>query len=486
MPKTKILIVEDEAITAMDLQNSLKRLGYDAPAIVPSGERAIKKAEELKPDLVLMDIELQGAMDGIEAAGMIRNLQDIPVVFLTAYADETRIESAKLTDPYGYIIKPFKEKELRPLIELALYKHGAEKRLREREHEYQTILNSVPASLFHIDTNSVFVQVNEVLAKRYGLKPGEFKGKTTRELFPEDADGYIKSDNEVRETKEPQIGTTREITTPEGLRWVRLDKVPIKDAEGNVTGIIGLELDVTESKRAEEGRKRLVKELEAKNAELERFTYTVSHDLGAPLLSIQGFANILREDLEHADKKNVETDLTWIEKSAAKMAILLNDTLQLSRIGRVTNPPEDVPFADIVKEALEQTTEQLKTSNVEITVADALPAVHVDRMRIAEVLVNLITNSTNYMGEQSHPEIEIGVRADGEETVFFVKDTGKGIDKSQHEKVFELFYKEDESSKGTGAGLAIVKRIIEVHGGRIWIESETGKGCTVCFTLPLS
>ena len=182
----------------------------------------------------------------------------------------------------------------------------------------------------------------------------------------------------------------------------------------------------------------------------------------------------------------METDLTWIEKSAAKMAILLNDTLQLSRIGRVTNPPEGVPFADIVKEALEQTTEQLKTSDVEITVADALPSVHVDRMRIVEVLVNLITNSINYMGEQSHPEIEIGVRADGEETVFFVKDTGKGIDKSQHEKVFELFYKEDESSKGTGAGLAIVKRIIKVHGGRIWIESEKGKGCTVCFTLPLS
>jgi len=137
--------------------------------------------------------------------------------------------------------------------------------------------------------------------------------------------------------------------------------------------------------------------------------------------------------------------LTWIEKSAAKMAILLNDTLQLSRIGRVTNPPEDVPFADIVKEALEQTTEQLKTSDVEITVAEALPSVHVDRMRIVEVLVNLITNSTNYMGEQSHLEIEIGVRADGEETVFFVTDTGKGIEKSQHEKVFELFYKEDES-----------------------------------------
>jgi len=103
-------------------------------------------------------------------------------------------------------------------------------------------------------------------------------------------------------------------------------------------------------------------------------------------------------------------------------------------------------------------------------------------MRIVEVLVNLIENSINYMGEQRHSEIEIGYRVDDE--VFFVRDNGIGIDPGQHEKVFELFYRVDRSSEGSGAGLAIVKRIIEVHGGRIWIESEKGKGCTMCFTLP--
>ena len=117
--------------------------------------------------------------------------------------------------------------------------------------------------------------------------------------------------------------------------------------------------------------------------------------------------------------------------------------------------------------------------------ANDFPTVHVDRMRIAEVLVNLIVNSINYRGEQPHPEIEIGHRIDNGERVFFVKDNGIGIDKSQHEKVFDLFYQVDTSGKGTGAGLAIVKRIIEVHGGRIGGESEKGKGCTVCFTLPV-
>jgi signal transduction histidine kinase len=104
-------------------------------------------------------------------------------------------------------------------------------------------------------------------------------------------------------------------------------------------------------------------------------------------------------------------------------------------------------------------------------------------MRIVEVLTNLMENSIKYIGDQPHPSLELGCRLDGDETVFFVKDNGMGIDPSQHDKIFELFYKVDKKSEGSGAGLAIIKRIIEVHGGRIWIESELGKGCTVCFTL---
>ena len=140
-----------------------------------------------------------------------------------------------------------------------------------------------------------------------------------------------------------------------------------------------------------------------------------------------------------------------------------------------------------MEDALEQTAEQIKSSGVDISVSENLPTVHVDRMRIAEVLVNLIVNSINYRGEQPHPKIEIGHRIDNGEGVFFVQDNGIGIDPGQHEKVFDLFYQVDSGGKGTGtgAGLAIVKRIIEVHNSRIGIESEKGKGCTICFTLPV-
>jgi len=168
----------------------------------------------------------------------------------------------------------------------------------------------------------------------------------------------------------------------------------------------------------------------------------------------------------------------------------LRYTLELSRIGRITNPPEDVSFKDIVKNALDQISGEIgyKEKDIEISLEDSISKkdkiVHVDKKRIVEVLTNLIGNGIKYMGSQVHPKIEIGYRS--EENVFFIRDNGIGIPPDQHEKVFQLFYKMDKNSGGSGAGLAIVKRIVEVHGGRIWIESEgdEGEGSTFCFTLP--
>ena len=233
-------------------------------------------------------------------------------------------------------------------------------------------------------------------------------------------------------------------------------------------------------------RKQLIKELEAKNAELERFTYTVSHDLKSPLVTIRGFLGFLERDAISGDMTRLKTDMTRIVVATDKMQRLLTELLELSRIGRMMNPPQAVPFETIVREALELVHGRLAARGVQVEVAGDLPVVYGDRVRLVEVMQNLIDNACKFMGDQADPRISIGVRGsdrDGKPIVF-VRDNGIGIDPQYHAKVFGLFDKLDPKSDGTGIGLALVKRIIEVHGGKIWLESESGHGATFCFTLP--
>lgn len=244
-------------------------------------------------------------------------------------------------------------------------------------------------------------------------------------------------------------------------------------------------LDITDRKRAERERDELIAMLEAQNAELERFTYTVSHDLKSPLITIKGYIGMLFEDFQEMDATSVKSDLSRISNAADKMGNLLEDLLELSRIGRLANPPENVSLAELADETLELLQGQLKAKRVKVEVSRDLPVVYGDRTRISEVLQNLVDNAVKYMGTEGEPRIEIGSRRDGDETVCFVRDNGIGIEKRFQEKVFGLFDQLDPKVEGTGIGLALVKRIVEVHGGRLWVESEgKGHGSTFCFTIP--
>ncbi len=236
--------------------------------------------------------------------------------------------------------------------------------------------------------------------------------------------------------------------------------------------------------RAEQIREDLVNDLESKNAELERFTYTVSHDLKSPLITISGFLGLLRQDIENSDAERVEQDMSRIANATDKMELLLNDLLKLSRAGRLVNPLAYIRLYDIALEAEELVSGQIADGKVEVVIHDNLPEAYADHPRMREVYQNLLDNAVKYIGETEDPRVICGARLDGDEVVCFVEDNGIGIPPEYRAKVFELFDKIDNETAGSGVGLSLVKRIVEHHGGRIWIESVSmGSGSRFCFTL---
>jgi signal transduction histidine kinase len=228
-----------------------------------------------------------------------------------------------------------------------------------------------------------------------------------------------------------------------------------------------------------------VGELEKRNDELERFTYAVSHDLRSPLVTVMGFLGAVEDAAVRGRTEQLRSDMERIRSAASRMDRLLKELLGLSRVGKLTREPQTVAFAELVREASALVTGRLRERGVVLDVAPGLPLVRGDRQRLVEVLQNLLDNAAKFMGDQAHPRVEVGARADNGTPVFFVRDNGRGIEPRYHEKVFGLFDRLDPQDDGTGIGLALVKRIVELHGGRIWVESDgPGHGSTFCFTLP--
>ena len=245
--------------------------------------------------------------------------------------------------------------------------------------------------------------------------------------------------------------------------------------------------DISLNKWWEAEREKLIAELEQKNTELERFTYTVSHDLKAPLITIRGFLGFVNEDARAGNMARLEKDMQRINDATEKMQRLLADLLELSRVGRVSQKLTHISTNELIKEVAELLHGPLMVGKVELRVATNLPPIFGDRPRISEVFQNLIDNAAKFMGDQANPRIEIGVdgQLDGN-PVFYVRDNGIGIPPQFQDRVFGLFDKLDPLSEGTGIGLALVKRIVEMHGGKIWLESQLNQGATFFLSLPQS
>jgi PAS domain S-box-containing protein len=303
-------------------------------------------------------------------------------------------------------------------------------------------------------------------------------------LHPDDV-AQDARDMEILRQNRSVASELRTVCKDGSVRWVRIYALPVWDEKNRkLAGIYGAVQDINARKAAEAEREALIRELEARNAELERFTYTVSHDLKSPLITIRGFLGHIEQAAIEGKVDALRADMDRVYKSTAKMHQLLDDLLELSRIGRLAKAPEQVPFEAIVRDALDRTHGRLSTQKVVVEVQEDLPSVRVDRDRLVEVMQNLIDNAAKFMGGQPEPRIWIGTRGHEGDLAFFVRDNGLGIEPRYRERVFNLFDKLDPKSAGTGVGLALVKRIVEVHGGRVWLESAGyGQGSTFLFTL---
>ena len=235
--------------------------------------------------------------------------------------------------------------------------------------------------------------------------------------------------------------------------------------------------------KAEQEREAVIQQLNRKNLELDRFAVRVSHDLKTPLITLAGFLGYLDRDIKAGDRERAQKDFAQINEAARTMGKFVDELLDLSRVGRIANPPRDVPFDEIVREALKAAEGLLEAKQVRVEVESFFPIVHADRARLVQVMQNLIVNAVKFMGDQPHPLIRIGFEEKDGEHIFSVGDNGIGIAQEDHERIFELFNKLDPHTDGTGIGLGLVKKIIEVHDGRIWVQSEPGKGATFFFTL---
>lgn len=354
----------------------------------------------------------------------------------------------------------------------------ADEALRESEEKFRSLFENItegvalyeilhetdnPVKYCIIDTNPAFREYATYYVKAEA-------GKSINEIFQQNMLPYFHEFAKVAETRNP---FKFEAQFPNLNKYFVINVISPK--KGQFATVLE---DITEHKRIEA-------ELKQRNEELTRFIYTVSHDLKSPLVTIKSFSSYLMEDIANNDTESLNRDVSYIQNSTDKMGKLLEELLELSRVGRKEKSQKNVSLREIVAAALDMVAGRIKDKNIQVKISGPEVMLFGHTQRLVQLYQNLIDNAAKFMSNQPDPLIEIGTFLNNEkQIVLFVRDNGSGIDPQYHHKLFGLFEKLDPDTEGTGIGLALVKRIVEVHDGSIWFTSEgAGKGSTFFFTL---
>ncbi|MEW5814979.1 MAG: ATP-binding protein [Spirochaetota bacterium] len=493
MKKVSVLIVEDEGIVAMDMQTRLKQHGYEIVDLVVSGEAAIQSARLKRPDLILMDILLKGDLDGIETANLIKKELDVPIIFVTAYADKNTLERAKVIDAFGYIIKPYHERELYTNIEIAIYKHRIERKLRESEKRLDIILRSMTDGVIALDENRKITFINPAAEKMTGWTKSESINRNIDEIFPVSwNDGERKNSHESFDF----IYTVNTVFKTRDDRYITIEKTeaPLLEGPDNYVGSVIIFRDISERRQYETALLRAKNAAEAANRAKSEFIANISHELRTPLNSILGMVE-LAFDLA-GNKEEIEY-LNIIKHSGETLLNVINSILDFARIeaGEIKKRSGAFNIENLLKTSIKKYKNNASKKNIDIQLAIDPKCTRMpvgDFANLQKIVEKLIDNAVKFT-QSGYIKINLWEEKseDSEKKRFFhftVKDTGIGIPSERRESIFQIFTQADSSYTrdygGVGLGLALVKNTVEFLGGKIWVNSKIGEGSEFHFTFP--
>ena len=490
MNKPRILIVEDEEIVAADISEYLQQMGYLAVGQAASGEQAIGLAGELRPDLVLMDIRLEGKMDGVVAAKEIRQRFHIPSVFLSAYSEEATIQRAKLAEPFGYLLKPFEGRELRATIEMALYKHRSEEALRKSEAHLKFALETTETGAWELDL--LDHQMERTLAhdRIFGYETLLTSWSYERFLghvLPEDRPEMERTFSQAVATQSDWSFECRIRRADGKVRWIWVRGGHERDFGGKVNRMSGLVRDITERKRMEDRAQQLQK-MEA----IGQLTGGVTHEFNNILAAVMMNLELVQTLSPGAEAREL---LGGALGSCQRAADLIKQLLAYSRQSVMPRQPMDLA-AMVSKQCQVMGRLVGERITIECSIADKLAWVNADMGMMEQVLFNLCLNARDAMKEGGLlqvrlTEVEVGAeqakahdKQPGRHVCLSVTDNGCGMNDQTMQRLFEPFFTTKDIGQGTGMGLATVRGMVQQHDGWVEVESCVGKGSTFQVYLP--
>ncbi len=502
MTTPTILIAEDETIVALDIRKTVEKLGYPVVNIVSTGEQAINSAVDLQPDLALMDIMLEGEIDGVAAAEKIQRDVGVPVVFLTAFSDDATLERAKVANPYGFLIKPFSKRELKSIIEIALYKHKMQTEVEDHKRWLTTILQNIGEAVIAVDSEKKIRFINPVAAKNIGIARQKALGCDLDEVLKtfDPKSGDPVKFTPASFTKDNAIAFDNLLlkAIDGGGSPIEYSATAIKNKLGRFDGCVIVFQDISNRLREEERRQKMEAQLQIsqKMESLGALAGGVAHDFNNLLTGILGNVGLAQLDL--TDQSPIQDTIEQIENAALRAAELCKQMLAYA--GRSQFAIEPVSLNDVIREMSPLLRVSVsKKAMIKYRLSDSVPAIEADAAQLRQVIMNLAINAADAIsGNKGEIEISTGAAfcekddlrenilgdksLPGEYVFLEIKDSGQGMHPSVQERIFEPFF--TTKFLGRGLGLAAVLGIIRGHRGMIHIHSQQDVGTTFKIFLP--